>query len=88
MSFIMLGQNPGSDVREVIEADETSPERRNSDEEIAASQFAGDVILGGRAEFLAKASVAAANKSVERLKRVVPLIAEREGYPLGALRTI
>ena len=79
------GQNPDSDVCEVIEADETSPERRNSDEEIAASQFAGDVVLGGRAEFLAKASVAAANKSVERLKRVVPLIAEREGVSVGSL---
>jgi len=79
------GQDPASDVREVVEADETSEERRTSDEEIAASQFAGDVILGERSEALAKACVAAANKSVERLKRVVPLVADREGVSVGSL---
>ena len=42
------GQNPSSDVLELIETAETSTERRNSNEEIAASEFAGDVILGGR----------------------------------------
>lgn len=41
---------------EVIEADETSSDRRNSDEEIAASQFAGEVVLDGKAETLAHTS--------------------------------
>jgi transcriptional regulator with XRE-family HTH domain len=79
------GQNPDADVREIVEEDETSEERRTADEEIAASQFAGDVVLGERSEALANACVAAANKSVERLKRVVPLIAQREGVSVGSL---
>lgn len=78
-------QRPEAATMEVIEADETSPERRNSDEEIAASQFAGDVTLNGRAEELAQASVRAAQNSVERLKRVVPKVARKEGVSVGAL---
>ncbi len=79
------GQNPDSDVRDLIELDETSSERRDSEEEIAASEFAGNVILGGRADALAKMCVTHADKSVERLKRVVPLVAEREGVSQGVL---
>ncbi|MBI1777196.1 MAG: helix-turn-helix transcriptional regulator [Proteobacteria bacterium] len=78
-------QRPEAETMEVIEADETSPERRKSDEEVAASQFAGDVVLDGRAEELAQACVAAARNSVERLKRVVPTVAKREGVDIGAL---
>ncbi|RBP05026.1 helix-turn-helix protein [Roseiarcus fermentans] len=79
------GQQPEADTLEVIEADETSSERRNSDEEIAASQFAGDVVLNGEAEALAQACVQAARKSVERLKSVVPSIAEKNGVSVGGL---
>ena len=79
------GQNPDSDVRELVEADDTSAERRNSVEEIAASEFAGDVILGGQAHVLSEMCVAAANNSVERLKRVVPVVARREDVSVGAL---
>lgn len=79
------GQRPEADTLEVIEADETSAERRNSDEEIAASQFAGDVVLNGEAETLAQACVQAARKSVERLKSVVPSIAEKNGVSVGGL---
>jgi transcriptional regulator with XRE-family HTH domain len=78
-------QRPEAETLEVIETDETSSERRTSDEEIAASQFAGDVTLDGRAEGLAQACVEAAQSSVERLKRVVPVVAEREGVAVGAL---
>ncbi len=78
-------QRPTADRMEVIEADETSAERRNSDEEIAASQFAGDVTLDGRAEELAQACVGAANNAVERLKKIVPEVAAREGVDVGAL---
>lgn len=80
-----VGQRPDAPSLEVIEADETSPERRNSDEEIAASQFAGDVTLDGRAEELAQAAVKAAQNSIERLKRVVPDIADKAGVSVGAL---
>jgi Zn-dependent peptidase ImmA (M78 family) len=79
------GQRPEADTLEVIEADETSAERRKSDEEIAASQFAGDVVLDSKAEALAQASVQAARNSVERLKSVVPTIAAKNGVSVGAL---
>jgi ribosome-binding protein aMBF1 (putative translation factor) len=68
-------QDPSNEALEVIESDEMSEERRNSDEEIAASQFAGDICLNGEAEQIAQACVAAAKNSVERLKRVVPIVA-------------
>jgi transcriptional regulator with XRE-family HTH domain/Zn-dependent peptidase ImmA (M78 family) len=79
------GQQLGADALEVIEADETSAERRNSNEEIAASQFAGEVVLDGKAEILAQACVEAARKSVERLKNAVPTIAAKNGVSVGAL---
>jgi transcriptional regulator with XRE-family HTH domain len=78
-------QRPDAESLEVIEADETSAERRASDEEIAASQFAGDVCLDGRAEELAQACVSAAKGSVERLKRVVSDVARKQGVDIGAL---
>src|SRR5258708_33718022 len=50
-----------------------------------ASQFAGNVILDGRAEELVKKCVQSAKGSVERLKRVVPVVASREHIPTDAL---
>ncbi|MET3858666.1 helix-turn-helix transcriptional regulator [Rhizobium sp. OAE497] len=79
------GQEPEAATLEIIEGDETSAERRNSDEEIAASQFAGDASLDGRAEELAQACVEAARGSVQRLKMVVPQIAEDYDVSVGAL---
>lgn len=78
-------QRPEADTLEVIEADETSAERRNSDEEIAASQFAGEVVLDGKAEALAQACVQAARNSVERLKSIVPTIAAENDVSVSAL---
>lgn len=80
-----VGQKPEALTLEIIEADETSEERRNSGEEVAASQFAGNVMLDGHAEELAQACVEAARGSVERLKSVVPAVAERWGVAVGAL---
>lgn len=79
------GQRPEADSLEVIETDETSNERRNSDEEIAASQFAGEVVLDGKAEALAQACVQAARGSIARLKSVVPTIAAKNGISVGGL---
>lgn len=79
------GRRPEADTLEVIEADETSAERRTSDEEIAASQFAGEVVLDGKAEILAQTCVQAARNSVERLKSVVPTIATKNAVSVGAL---
>lgn len=79
------GQRPEAETLEVIEADETSAERRNSDEEVAASQFAGEVVLNGKAELLAQVCVGAARNSVERLKSVVPMVAAENKVSVGAL---
>lgn len=79
------GQNPDAKTFEVIESDETSAERRESDEEIEASQFAGDVLLDGKAEALVKDCAQAAGGSVGRLKDVVPEIATKHGVDVGAL---
>ena len=78
-------QRPEQELFEVIEADATAPERSNSEEEIAASQFAGDIVLEGRAEEIAQASVDQARGSVERLKSVVPNVARRYGVETGTL---
>ena len=79
------GQHPEADTLEVIEEDETSAERRTSVEEIAASQFAGEVVLDCKAEHVAQVCVQAARKSVERLKSVVPTVAAKNGVSVGAL---
>lgn len=85
------GQEPELPERTLIEAPEISEERRESDEEWDATQFAADVVLDGRAEELAKACVnatkarAGTSGSVERLKTVVPNVAEKAGVPVGAL---
>ena len=79
------GQEPDERQRSVIEESEMSPERRDSDEEQEATVFAGDVTLGGRAEELAKMCVHAAGGRVERLKGVVPKVAESEGVEAGAM---
>lgn len=79
------GQEPDRPNRDVIELDESSEERNSSQEEIAATRFASDVLLDNRAEELAEKCVKAANHSVERLKQVVPTIAQRENVSIGAL---
>ena len=85
------GDEPGEPSRTVLEAPETSEERRTSDEEIEATMFASDVVLDGRAEEIAKKCVDATrgekggSGQLERLKSVVPTIAEREGVPVDSL---
>jgi Zn-dependent peptidase ImmA (M78 family) len=78
-------QDPDRPTLEIIEADENSLERRNSDEEVAAAQFAGDVVLDGHAEEIAQVCVDRARGSVERLKGVVPDVAKQFGLDIGAL---
>ncbi|MEY2414048.1 MAG: hypothetical protein QOD84_2654, partial [Acidobacteriaceae bacterium] len=68
-------ENPEEDHLTVLELGETSKERRESEEEKEASQFAGDVVLEGRAEELAELCVNAAGGSVERLKTAVKQVA-------------
>ena len=78
-------QHPETETLEVIEGDETSAERRQSSEEVAASKFAGNAILKGKADQIANDCVTASKGSVERLKSVVPRIAEQYGLSTGAV---
>ena len=79
------GQRPGEESFEVVEAEATSSERRESEEEVAASQYAGDVMLDCRAEALAQQCVSLARGSVERLKRAVRRVAETRDVGTAAL---
>jgi len=78
-------QSPDKSELSAIEADPTSKERRESPDEEAASQFAGDVILYGRAEELAQLCVEEAEGNVEWLKAAVPRVANRENVAVDAL---
>ena len=70
---------------ELVETEATSNERRESAEEIAASQFAGDVILDGKADDLAQECVAQAGNMLPQLQRVVRQVARTHGVSVGAL---
>ena len=83
--FRHAGADPAERERTVIEASETAAERRESQEEVNCSTFAGDVCLDGRAEDLAAECVAATRGRLERLKRVVPEVAARAGVGTDAL---
>ena len=78
-------QRPEQRTFELVEAEATSSERRESDEEIAASQFAGNVLLDGKADELAEDCVAQASNMVPRLQRVVRKVAKKQGVSVGAL---
>lgn len=78
-------QDPDKSDLSLIEASSVSKERRESPDEEAASQFAGDVILAGRAEKLAQLCVDEAKGKVEWLKRAVPLVADREDVAVDGL---
>ena len=79
------GQEPDLPERTVLEAEETAPERRESDEEKTASRFAAAVLLRGRAQDLARQCLAEANHDMRRLKATVQRVADREGVPVDAL---
>jgi transcriptional regulator with XRE-family HTH domain/Zn-dependent peptidase ImmA (M78 family) len=78
-------QEPELDKRTVIEDSETAQERRESQEEKTATRFAGHIVLAGRAEDLVTLCQDEAKGSIERLKRVVPLVAARENVSVAAL---
>jgi|GEM_PF-206931 len=77
--------NPDLEEHPVIEEGEMSPLRRQSEEEQAASRFAGDVLLDGRAEELAQSCVTAAKGSVERLKSAVVKVSKQEAISVDIL---
>jgi len=83
--FWHVMQNPDEKHLSLIEASPESKERRESSDEETASQFAGDVILDGRSEELAKICVEEARGKVEWLKMVIPQVARRENVSADCL---
>ncbi len=79
------GESPESPIHSVIEEPETSPQRRDSEDEKVASWFAGEASLGGQAEALAERCVDRAQGSIERLKSVVRKVASEARVDTASL---
>ena len=70
----------------LIEANEISPfPKEDESEEIEASEFAGELVLGGRAEELAQRCVRKAAGNIEYLKVAVQEVACEENVPVDSL---
>ncbi len=69
----------------VVEADETAPERRESQEERRANRFAALIMLNGQVEELTDLVSKRAGGSVERMKRATIDVAAERGVPVGVL---
>lgn len=80
-----IGQDPEQEELSVVEASETESDWQNLEEEQAASQFAGDVMLSCRAEELVDICVRAARHDVKLLKSTLPRVASKEGVSASAL---
>lgn len=78
-------QEPELDERIVVEDSEADEERWKSKEEEIANRFSGHIILDGRAEELVQLCEKEAKGSIERLKKVVPLVATRENVSVASL---
>lgn len=83
--FRHAGQHEDQETFSVVELEPTDAGRIGSDDEEQASRFAGDVMLSGQAEALVQSCVESARGSVERLKSVLPRIAEQSHAPVDAL---
>jgi cytidylate kinase/transcriptional regulator with XRE-family HTH domain len=73
--YFHAATDPELEEHPIIEEDEMSPSRRRSAEEQSADQFAGNVMLDGRAEQIVERCVEKAHGKVEYLKSVVPQVA-------------
>jgi transcriptional regulator with XRE-family HTH domain/Zn-dependent peptidase ImmA (M78 family) len=69
----------------IVEESQTAISRRESYEEQAASQFAGEIILEGRAEELVRICLAQADSDVKRIKSTLPRVARAEGVSVASL---
>lgn len=78
-------EEPEAEDLAFIDYDALAKTNGASPAETAASMFAGDVQLGGRAEELAEKCAEAASGNIEWLKNVVPQVAKREGVSTAAL---
>lgn len=83
--FRHAAENPDATNFACIEYDTPLGEKDIPNSEAVASTFAGDVMLAGRAEELAEMCAREAAGSIERLKSVVPRVAQRERVSTAAL---
>ena len=83
--YFHAANKPDLEEHPIIEESEMAPSRRESEEELAASQFAGDVMLAGRAEELAEECVKSARGSVEKLKSAVVRVAKHNNVAVDVL---
>jgi transcriptional regulator with XRE-family HTH domain len=79
-----LSNKPGTDVA-IVEPPEGQGNTDLEDEEIDATDFGGDVFLGGRADELAVMCQRESKGRVENLKSIVVKIAKQERVDVGAL---
>jgi transcriptional regulator with XRE-family HTH domain len=79
-----LSTKPGSDIA-IVEPSEGRAEAGFEDEEIDATDFAGDVLLDGRADELAIMCQRESKGRVEHLKNVVVQVAKKEKVDVGVL---
>ena len=79
------GQEPEKDFFDEIEEIATSHERRTSEEEIAANDFANSVIFGESANQLFNQCIEKADGKISLLKKVIPQIAQENHVMVGAL---
>jgi len=70
-------QHPDISNSEIVELPPTSAERRDSVDEVDASDFAGEVILAGHDEELVEACRDATQGHLQRLKKELPGVAKR-----------
>ncbi len=72
----------------ILEADETSPERRESTLEKRAHRFAGEAITSGRLEALTTEIFQLAQGQGPRLKNATRRVSEHSGVPVGILANL
>lgn len=83
--FCHAGEEPDRPDFSVVEETDTPDIRRESKGERRANRFAAEVVLDGRADELALKCIEQAGNRIDRLKRVVPLVATQAGVPVDGL---
>lgn len=83
--FGHLSQNSKEKDLTVIELNEMERARLQSQEEINASQFAGEIILNNQAEELTEICIKKANGNIKFLKNAVIDVAQQNNIPVGSL---
>jgi transcriptional regulator with XRE-family HTH domain len=79
------GESPQSTSITAIEGDATSSERRESDDERAANEFAGNILLNGRASELYDEVIKRSDGNIAFYKRNTTIVANEYGVGVGYL---